>query len=178
MQTHLSTKQFVLYTLLGTAILLVSGPLAINMKGYTPITLQSLAIITVPLVLGMWPGVLSILLYLVLGGFGLPVFADFSGGWAHFSGITNGFLFAFLPAGFLAGWWGNRVKPQFGRFFLIFLVCQLVILLFGLFGFWLHNMPSGQIFSQAKYLFPGLFIKSFIGGFLALAGRAGTQTNA
>jgi biotin transport system substrate-specific component len=164
--------RFAITTLICTAILLVSGPLAINMQGYTPVTLQSLAIIAVPVMFGMRQGAIAIVLYLLAGGLGLPVFADFSGGWDHFNGMTSGFLIGFLPAGILAGWWATRLKPQYGRFFLLFLTCQVVILLFGLMGFVFHDMGTDQILYNVKYLFPGLFIKSFIGGFLALAARA------
>ena len=169
---NLSPKtRFLINVLIGTSVLLVSGPLAINMQGYTPITLQSLAIIAVPVMFGLQPGAIAIVLYLFAGGLGLPVFADFSGGWDHFSGMTNGFLIGFLPAGVLAGWWATKLEPQYGRYFLLFLACHVVIMLFGLIGFLLHDMSTDQILYNAKYLFPGLFIKSFMGGFLALAAR-------
>lgn len=171
MKRNNPTVKFLTNTLIATAVLLVSGPLAVNAPGYTPVTLQSLAIIAVPVMFGLRAGSIAIVLYLLAGGFGLPVFADFNGGWQHFTGMTNGFLFGFLPVGMLAGWWSARLKPQYGRFFLLFLTCHVLLLLFGLLGFLLHDMSTEQILYNAKYLFPGLFIKSFLGGFLALAAK-------
>jgi len=163
------TIRFLLYVFAGTGILAICGPLALTMKGYTPITLQSLAIVLVPMIFGWKQGGLSILLYLLLGGFGVPIFADFKSGWDVFFGPTNGFLFGFLPAGILAGWWSEKLEPQYGRYFMVFLTAQVVILLFGLVGLSLHGVASGQILYTAKFLFPGLFLKSFVGAFLVLA---------
>lgn len=161
--------KFTLLVLAGTGILAICGPLAITMRGYTPVTLQSLAIILVPMLFGWRTGGISIVLYLLIGGFGAPIFADFKSGWEVFTGPTNGFLFGFLPAGIMAGWWSEKLNPQYGRYFMVFLTAHVLILLFGLIGLALHDMSGEQILYNAKYLFPGLFLKAFLGAFLVLA---------
>lgn len=40
-------------------------------------------------------GALSVVIYLVAGGLGAPVFAEGESGWRHFAGATAGYLFAF-----------------------------------------------------------------------------------
>ena len=40
---------------------------------------------------------LAVVVYLLLGLVGLPVFAGFAGGLASFAGMTGGYLWAFLP---------------------------------------------------------------------------------
>jgi biotin transport system substrate-specific component len=161
----------VIQVVLGTVILALLGPMAINMTGYTPITLQSLGVIIVPIAFGWRLGGISIVLYLLAGGFGLPVFADFRNGWEVFTGPTAGFLFGFLPAGILAGWWVEKMKVQFARYFILFLAAHALILLFGLIGMALYGLSGLELWNTTKYLLPGAFIKSFIGGILVLALR-------
>lgn len=167
-QNNRITKSALL-VLAGLGILVICGPLSIDMKGYTPVTLQSLVVVLVPMIFGWRIGGISILIYLLLGGVGIPVFAGFKGGWDVFLGPTNGFLFGFLPAGVLAGWWSAKLNPQYGRYFMVFLTAQVLILLFGVIGFAFHGISSDQILYNVQYLFPGLFLKAFVGAFLVLA---------
>jgi biotin transport system substrate-specific component len=155
--------------LLGTAILCLVGPLNINMPGYVPITLQSLGVILVPMIFGWRAGVLSIALYLLLGAFGVPVFADFKGGADIFAGPTAGFLFGFLPAGFVAGWYAQKVVVQYGRFFVIFIGAHVILLVCGVLGLLIYGQSFSEIWNTVVFLFPGMMIKSFFGAFLALA---------
>lgn len=67
--------------------------------GPVPFTLQTLGILAVMLTTGGRRGTLSILVYLLMGVCGLPVFAGFKGGLTSFAGPTGGFLIGFLFAG-------------------------------------------------------------------------------
>lgn len=71
--------------------------------GPVPITLQSLAVILAGAVLGPWRGGLVVLLYLLLGGLGLPVFAAGARGWASFAGPSGGYLLSFPLVAALCG---------------------------------------------------------------------------
>lgn len=68
-----------------------------------PITLQTLAVLLTGLVLGPVRGGLAVLLYLVLGFAGLPVFAKGASGLQVLSGPTGGYLVGFLLAALLGG---------------------------------------------------------------------------
>ena len=46
---------------------------------------------------------IMILVYLMMGAVGVPVFAGFSGGIGHLAGITGGYVLGFLPAAAIAG---------------------------------------------------------------------------
>ena len=74
-----------------------------------PITLQTLFVITASLLGGTAIGVSSVLIYLLLGAVGLPVFTA-GGGLGILFGPTGGFLFGLLPASLLAGIAGNYAK--------------------------------------------------------------------
>lgn len=63
------------------------------------ITLQTFGVFLALLMLGGKWGSISILLYLLLGAVGLPVFSGFRGGPGHLLGVTGGFLWGFLISG-------------------------------------------------------------------------------
>jgi len=155
--------------LLGTLLLAIIGPLSINMQGFVPVTLQSVGIILVPIIFGWRAGVVSIVFYLLLGAFGVPIFADFKSGWQVFAGPTAGFLFGFIPTGFFAGWYAERVKVQYGRFFFLFVAAHFILLFFGLVGLLLSGLSFAELWKTILFLVPGIMIKSFLGAFVILA---------
>lgn len=62
-------------------------------------TLQTLAVfLTLGLLGGKW-GSAAILIYLLLGAVGIPVFSGFQGGIGILAGVTGGYLWGFLAAG-------------------------------------------------------------------------------
>lgn len=68
-----------------------------------PITLQTLAVMLTGLVLGPVRGGLAVLLYLVLGFVGLPVFSRGQSGLQVLTGPTAGYLVSFLVAAVVLG---------------------------------------------------------------------------
>ncbi len=71
--------------------------------GPVPITLQTFFIMLAGFVLGAKWGGISILLYLLLGAAGLPVFSGGQGGAGHLLGPTAGFLWGFPVGAFVVG---------------------------------------------------------------------------
>ena len=70
-----------------------------------PIVLTPMAVVLAGLWLGPRAGAASMLLYLLAGAVGLPVFAPMGApGFARFAGPTGGYLMAYPVAAFLAGW--------------------------------------------------------------------------
>ena len=69
-----------------------------------PITLQTFAVLLSGLVLGSRAGAASQLLYLAAIAAGLPISASGIGGPAAFTTPTAGYLVAFVPAAFVAGY--------------------------------------------------------------------------
>ena len=68
-----------------------------------PITGQTLAVLLVGASLGARRGALSLLLYLVQGAMGLPVFAGGASGLVRVVGPTGGYLWGFVLAAFVVG---------------------------------------------------------------------------
>ena len=86
-----------------TAILAVLSQISIPMPSGVPVTLQTFGVALCACVLGWKFGTASVLIYLLLGAIGVPVFAGFNGGFGCIVGTTGGFLIGFLPMAFLTG---------------------------------------------------------------------------
>ena len=68
-----------------------------------PVTLQTLFTYLSGAVLGPWLGALSQVIYILLGGIGLPVFAGGKAGLGTLFGPTGGYLIGFIAASFTIG---------------------------------------------------------------------------
>lgn len=98
-------------TALMAAVMCVLGPLSVPI-GEVPISLTNLVICFAVWLLGARFGTLSVLVYLLLGAVGLPVFSAYSGGLAKLAGPTGGYLIGFLPMAFLGGLIIEKTKGQ------------------------------------------------------------------
>lgn len=98
-----------------------------------PITGQTLAVLLVGAALGSRQGALSLLLYLLEGAAGLPVFAGGASGLSRLSGPTGGYLLGFVAAAYVTGWLAeHRWDRRFRSNLLAMLIGNIVIYLFGL----------------------------------------------
>lgn len=68
----------------------------ISIPTTVPFTLQTLGVFITASMLGWKRGTLSVVIYILLGAVGLPVFAGFSGGVGTLIGPTGGYIIGFL----------------------------------------------------------------------------------
>ena len=73
-----------------------------------PITGQTIGVVLIGSLLGKRRGTLSIILYLMEGSLGLPVFANMQAGLHILFGPTGGYLFSFIIAAFLMGYFKEK----------------------------------------------------------------------
>ena len=85
-----------------TAVTCVLAPLSIPI-GPVPISFTNLAIYLSLYLLGWKMGTMSLLMYLLIGAIGVPVFSGFSGGLGKLLGPTGGYIIGFIPMAILAG---------------------------------------------------------------------------
>ena len=83
-----------------TAIL---AQISIPLPGGVPLTLQTFAVSLAGILLGSKKGFISILVYVLMGAIGLPVFSGFSAGIGAIVGATGGFILSFPIMSFIIG---------------------------------------------------------------------------
>lgn len=68
----------------------------ISIPGQIPFTLQTMGVFLAVGLLGGRRGTLAILVYVLMGAIGLPVFSGFAGGFGKLLGATGGYIVGFL----------------------------------------------------------------------------------
>lgn len=75
----------------------------IQIPSAIPFTLQTFAVFFIALVLGTWKGIAAVLIYILLGIVGLPVFSGFQSGIGALLGATGGFVIGFILSVLIVG---------------------------------------------------------------------------
>ncbi|MCM1055371.1 MAG: biotin transporter BioY [Bacteroides sp.] len=101
-KARIKTSDLVM-TALFAAITAIFSQIAIPMPSQVAVTLQTFAVALCGYCLGAKRGTASILVYILLGAIGIPVFTGFKGGIACIASFTGGFIYGFLPFAFLCG---------------------------------------------------------------------------
>lgn len=95
-KAKINVKQLSLAGLM-TAVICILGPISLQIPiSPVPISLGTLAIYFVISVLGVKLGTLSVIVYILLGLAGLPVFTGFMGGPAKLFGPTGGYIVGYI----------------------------------------------------------------------------------
>jgi len=117
-----------------------------------PLTMQNLGVLLVGMMLGSRRGFAALVLYLVEGMAGLPVFNPTGpGGPAQLFGITGGFLLIYPFVAFLAGYIFEHGKKTFLRAAVAGLLAEILLFAGGL--TWLYIFTH----SLAKAAYLGLY---------------------
>lgn len=104
-----------------TAITVVCSQISLQI-GAIPFTLQTFAVFLGAAVLGFKKGVLSTLIYILLGVVGLPVFSGFRGGIGVLFGTTGGYIWGFLISAAVVGF----MTEKFGKSLPV-TICSMIL---------------------------------------------------
>ena len=127
----ISVKDMVL-TAVMTALLCILGPWALSIPvSPVPITLCSMGIYFALYLLGMKLGTLSVLLYVLLGAGGVPVFTNFSGGFGKLAGPTGGYIIGYLFLALICGFFVTNFPDRLPLHVLGFVLGTAALYLFG-----------------------------------------------
>ena len=153
-----STKNLVLVPMF-TAILAILSQISFMLPGGVPLTFQTFAIILCGTILGSKLSLVAIIVYLLLGMVGIPVFSNFQGGLHVLLGPTGGYLIGFIPMVFLTGL-GKHKKYTYSFLcsFLGLVICHVI----GLVGY--YNATNTWILPSV----PLMLTKDMITGTLAI----------
>ncbi len=159
------------------ALIAISSQVSITLPpNPVPHTLQVLFVLLAAVVLGSRWGGTSVLVWVLLGVFGLPVFTQGKAGAAVLLGPTGGFLVGFILCAFLVGWLTERSAAGFAKTFAIMLFGLAVAYTVGMagfmasFAFFLHKpMTWGQAvaFAVAPFL-PFDLVKTLIAAYVGV----------
>lgn len=149
------------------ALCCATAPISIPLPGGVPITLQTAAVFLAALLLGPLYGFVAVLVYVLLGAVGLPVFAGFSGGIGSLVGMSGGFImswpFAALLAGFIYFKFGRNKKGvvKYAEMIVAMLLGSVVIYVVGLTQFIFLTKMSIQasLFACMVPFIPGDLLK-------------------
>lgn len=130
-QSKWSAKEIALIGLLA-GIMCVLSPFSIPIPfSLVPISLGFLVIYFEVLVFGLRRGVISVLIYLLLGIVGLPVFTGFSGGIGKALGPTGGYLIGYIFLAIILGMFVEKWPTNLVLIFLGMMLGSAVCYLFG-----------------------------------------------
>lgn len=101
-QNIFSVKSMV-FTAIAAAIICVAAPFSIPLPALVPISLATFAVYLAGGLLGAKRGTLAVLVYILIGAVGLPVFSGFAGGFAKLLGVTGGYIIGYIPCALLTG---------------------------------------------------------------------------
>mgnify|MGYP001463313910 FL=1 len=121
-----------IFVLIGSALLAISSKIQTPFT-LVPATMQTFAVMFIGIVLGYKLATLTVILYLIQGSLGLPVFAK-GGGIVYLLGPTGGYLIGFIFTAFFAGHINEKKDPIVVFLYLLFSVSIIYIL--GLGGLW------------------------------------------
>lgn len=140
----------IVYTAFFAVLIAVGSWISIPMT--VPFTLQTFAVFVTLGILGGRRGTMAVLLYILLGAVGIPVFSGFTGGVGILLGNTGGYIAGFLLTGFI--FWG--MQRMFGRSLGVQVISMLLGLIscyfFGTVWFLLVYMRNGSTVSVVAVL--------------------------
>jgi biotin transport system substrate-specific component len=96
----------IVLAVIGSILLTISAKIQVPFWP-VPMTMQTFVVLVLGVAYGSRLGGATVLLYLVQGALGLPVFAG-GGGFAYMAGPTGGYLVGFLLAAVAVGWLAER----------------------------------------------------------------------
>lgn len=142
-----------------------------------PITLQTLAVSLTALILGPWLGCAAVLLYLIAGSAGLPIFAGGKAGMSIWFGPTAGYLLSFVLNVILVGLLARPIlrrgltKLSWLWMLLTLVICRLVVIYpLGTLGIArAFQKPFGVVAAADLVYWPGDLLKSIVAVLVTLA---------
>ena len=121
--SRLGTKDIAL-TALFVAVMAVCS--WISIPATVPFTLQTFGVFLSVGLLGGKRGSLAVLVYLLLGAVGLPVFSGFTGGIGHLLGPTGGYIIGFIFSALLM-WLAERLFGKSVAVLAVSMIAGLIV---------------------------------------------------
>lgn len=158
----MNTTRNIAFIALFTALICVLAPFSIPMVP-VPITLATLAVYIIGALLDYKRAPICVVLYILIGMMGVPVFSNFTGGLAKLVGPTGGFIFGYIIGVFVQSLLTTWKKDHFYIYPIAMLAGTIFIYAFGLIWFLIYKgsdttIPAALMACVVPFL-PGDAIK-------------------
>ena len=167
---HLDVLTDVLFVIAGTAFVAGAAQFSISLASTpVPITGQTFAVLLVGAALGTVRGFASLLLYLMVGIAGAPIYADHAHGWSQVTSASGGYLVGFVIAAAVTGFLAeHRWDRRFSSSISLMLTGNVIIYAVGL--PWLAVVLNTNLEKTLEYglyyFVPGDIIKLYLAAVL------------
>ena len=108
-------------TAITAAVICVFSPISLPL-GAIPISLSTLAIFLVSCISPPKRSIAAVIIYILIGAAGAPVFSGFMGGFQQIAGLTGGYIIGYIPCAFAVSFFTNK----FGKSKIIFPVSMII----------------------------------------------------
>ncbi len=155
------SKKFSTYRMvtcaLFAAVLCVLSPVSVSI-GPVPISLGLFAVLLTVVVLEPVDSTIAVIIYLLLGAFGLPVFAGGTGGFTRLAGPTGGYLWSYIFVALASGYLirtvrkiklSKRSSTRILTTILVFLSCLIGVAICYLLGTLYYSRLYGVTFAES-----------------------------
>ncbi len=136
----MKTRDMILIGLFA-AIICICAPFSIPI-GAVPLSLSTFAIYLAAIVLGAKKGTYAVIIYILLGIIGLPVFSGFQGGIGKVLGVTGGYIIGYIPCVFIAGAVIEKYADKKVAYVAALILGTLVLFVFGTIWFMVQSGNS------------------------------------
>jgi len=114
------------------AILCILAPISIPIPfSPVPVTLAFFAVILTGAVLGKWKGTICVLVYIMIGLVGFPVFSSYGSGIQKVIGPTGGYLIGYIFLAWFVGFFAERYPGKRYCYFIGALIGTVICYAFG-----------------------------------------------
>jgi len=121
--TGLNTKDAAMIAVCAAVMAVCSW---ISIPAAVPFTMQTFGVFLAVGLLGGRNGTLAVLIYLLLGAAGLPVFSGFTGGIGHLFGVTGGYIIGFVFSA-LVMWLMESLMGRSFKTLIISMIAGLIV---------------------------------------------------
>jgi len=129
---RLSVKEISLIAIF-PAMMAATAGISIPIGSLPPLTLQTFFVFMAGLLLGPKMGSISMMIYVLMGVIGLPVFSQFRGGFDVIMSGSGGFIIGFILSALFIGFMKNVkiINSNFNYIFIILLIGNALIYMCG-----------------------------------------------
>jgi biotin transport system substrate-specific component len=143
MNTKNSRLLSLIYIALFAAVITICAQ--IQIPSTVPFTLQTFGVFVAAGLLGFKRGTLSVVIYILLGLIGLPVFSGFKGGPAVLFGTTGGYIIGFIFIAVIVGLFKDKFGVVLWSLALSMTLGLLVCYIFGTVWFYVITNSNSQM---------------------------------